>query len=297
MSDKDLTSNGFLAAQVNIEDDIVFGANYGLIQWVNGRPTGQKGTIQETGGFFFSGDQGMEPPPGFKPFTLMTQEGEEIEGFASETLNFSPIRFRRCWEVSSDDDGYPTRYAWNDYETAKADGKPTGVCHIVVSVDGGDEPLMLSFRGMTSKAMMGMGRDRGVIPSYGSLIVGAASRLFRTKHKTARKFPLCAFQLTVGPEIDGKGKPVYTKVGSGTETQKITMPVWRDAVSGLVDEKTVERLYVGHESFADYQAIFQEADDWANAWTPEVLYKRAAAPSAPVPVGNDGTPGAQEVPY
>jgi hypothetical protein len=298
--------NGFLGADIEVEDQ-AFGSQYPVIQWVNGTPQGKASgadSIAHTGGWFMSADQGIEPPPGFEAYTLVTSEGTEVVGFAKRDLTFSPIRTRRCWTVDPGDGGLLQRFAQADYESAQAIGKPRGNAHIIAGLEGVDEPVLLSLRGMTAKAMMGQGRDRGIIPEYGNKIIRAAKRVAR-KHKRkgadgkGKSFPLCTFRLTVGPARDDKDKPDFTKVGTGNNTSQITLPVWVDEPKALVNQALLNRLYVGNETFAMYQDIHRETDEWRAAWDAQNL-SRTPAGQAGVPATADGDkplPGDQEIPF
>lgn len=290
--------DSFLGADISVED-MPFGSTYAVLQWLNGRPNGKDGTIQQTGGFFMSADQGVEPPPGFEPFTLISDEGDEVPGFAAQELTFSPIQFRRCWEIGGqDDDGSRSqRFAWSQYDMVK-DSKPRGLTHIIISIEGADEPYLLTVRGTSARAMMGMGRDQGVIPRYGQKIVAAAKRISRKKKGAAKNFPLCAFQLTVGPSMKD-GKPDYIKVGSGSQTSTIVQPDWKDEPEGLVTEAHIARLFVGHERFAANQDIHREVDEWSHAWDEDVLNGGTSSSDQPAPAegAEGGVPGAQSTPF
>lgn len=288
--------DSFLGADVEVED-MPFGSQYAVIQWLNGRPTGQKDTIQQTGGFFMSGDQGIEPPPGFEPFTMMSDEGEEVKGYAAKEITFSPIRFRRCWEVGgNDDENRRQRFSWDDYETAESVGSPRGLTHLLIGIEGAEEPFLLTVKGTSARAMMSMGRDAGVIPRYGTKVVGAAKRIARKKKGKAKPYPLCAFKLTVGPAYKD-GKPDYQKVGSGSNTSTIVHPAWSDEPEGMVDEAHIRRLFVGHELFGVYQDLHREADEWASAW--DSFGDDDASSSADVPASeqSEAVPGSQHAPF
>ena len=171
----------FLAADINTEDR-AFGSQFALLQWINGTPQGKAAggdSIMHTGGWFMSANQNIEPPPGFEPFTLMTADGEEVIGFAKKDLTFSPIRQRRCWLSDPGENRLMQRFAQADYESAAEFGKVRGVTHIVAGIEGVDEPVLLSFRGLTSRAVLGQGRDRGIIPRFSQTVCGAAKRIAR----------------------------------------------------------------------------------------------------------------------
>jgi hypothetical protein len=301
MADEEVFEDGFLGADVTVEDQ-EFGSAYAVVQWVNGDVKNKKsGGIEYTGGFFLSADQGVEPPDGWKPFTLMTQEGQEIAGYATRDLNMSPIRTRRCWDSDPGDNGLSRRFPWSDYEDAQAFGSPSGKAHVIVGVEGFEEPLLLAFRGMVAKRMMGQGRERGIIPMYGAKVKGAAKRIARKKGRKGKAYPLCAFKLNIGPQRDAKGAPEFTKVGQGSNTSNITYPVWLDEPKGLVDEALLNRVFVGNETLGVYQDWHTEAEDWVQQWSAETLYARRAAGQKPTDDGGeDGgkkLPGEQDVPF
>jgi len=298
--------DGFLGAEILV-DDREFGSAYPLIQWMNGSPKGKavgKDSLAHTGGFFMSADQGIEPPPGFEPYTLTTEGGDDVEGFSSRDLTFAPIRSRRSWLVDMGEGNFPLRFANNDYDDAKAaaeNGTPKGVGHLVVGIKGCDEPILLSFRGMTSREIFSQGRNLGLIPNYSNKILRAAKRVARKANpKSRKKYPLCAFLMTVGPNRNDKGAPEFTKVGQGDKTRQITMPVWLDEPKGLVGKADLTRIYVGGESLATYQDFHMELDDWFEAWSPETLSARRngdVPAGATEPVPDPALPGEKEIPF
>lgn len=295
MSDTDVnefnSANSFLSADINVEES-GFGSQFPLCQWVNGDPAKKPlGGVAYTGGFFINAEAGIECPPGFKPDTLHTKDGDEIKGFSARDLKgASVIRFRRAWTSDPGDNGLVLRFGWDSYDEANEYGKARGVAHVLMALKDFDEPLLVSFRGLTAKAIMGMGRDRGVIPHFGSVICSAAQRVAR-KNKMSKKYPLCAFTLDIGPARNEAGDPLFVEVGTGSNTSMVTMPVWIDATSGEVSEAEVQRRYVGNEKLALYQDIHREAEEWAHNWDSDILAARVkkvtgepiAAPASDVP--------------
>lgn len=290
----------FLGGDIIIEDR-EFGAAYGVIQYVNGSPTGGKDTLNATGGFFYQEGQGIEPPPNFKPDVFMTSEGKELKGWSSRELKLAPIRTRSCWQVTPDGEERPVRLAYNDYDTAKAMGKPAGRHHILVGLEGTDSAYVLSFKGMSGKSVMSQGSDSGIIPTYGQVMCKAAKELRRKRAGGAKvpATPLCSFFITIAPETDDKGKPFYTTVGTGKDTSKITMPVWKDQPSGQVTGTVLQAAFVGHENFAKFQVAYGESDDWGNAWSAEVLNRSSSSePTVPVATPQSGgVPASQSAPF
>lgn len=290
-------------AEVLVEDQ-QFGSIYPVIQYVNGDLSKKKsGGLDHTGGFFISADQGIEAPPSFEPHVLVTREGTEIQGFAKRDIQISPIRHRRCWQAQpqGDQKGLSMRFGWSEYDDASAYGKPRGVAHLLVALAGVDEPMMIAFRGMNARRMLGQGRERGVIPMYGAKIVGAATRMARKAGRKAT-YPMCAFHLSLGPSRNEAGEPTFTKVGQGSDTSQIVYPAWLDEPKAIIDEALVRRLYVGNEKFAKYQSWHQDAEAWSHSWSGDQLAenrgrgRRTAEPVGKAE-GKGGTPAAEEVPF
>lgn len=263
--------DGFLGAIVEVEDR-AFGPQFPTAQWVNGSAKNKRqGGIAYTGGVFISADQGINKDKlaaaGFEAYSLVTNDGTEVPGFAATELEISPIRYRRCWQVVTEGQ-LPRRFGWDEYDAAQEEGKPRGVAHILVAVKGLDEPLLLSFRGMTARKVMGQGKERGIIPTYSQKVLGAAKKIAKSKHKDIT-YPLCAFRIKICPEVDGKN-PKFTEVGKGTTKNSVTHPSWKDEPVE-VDEALLKRLFVGAESLATYQDWHKSADEWVGAWDTEAL--------------------------
>lgn len=283
VNDAELLHGGDDMFGIQVEvDDPSFGSLYPTIQWVNGDPTKkQAGNIAHTGGFFIPAEAGIEVP-GAEEYTLITSEGEEIPGFAIRDLTGSPIRWRRCWRTLPEESGGLALVWANDmYEDAKqhalANGysRPRGRGQLLFLIDGMSEPVLLSFGGTASQAVFssGSGKGRGILPSYGQLIVNRARTLARRVGKNIN-YPMCAFKLTLGPDRDEKSEPVFTKVGTGSNTSKVTMPVWIDRPVGSPSEAEIRRLYVGNERFTLLQDIHKEADEWVAQWGHDALVVR-----------------------
>lgn len=300
-TDKDeVFEDGFLGAAVDVEDRS-FGPQYPIMQWVNGDPKNKKqGGVPYTGGFFISTDQGVSAAvleaAGFKAGSMMTKDGTEIPGFEAVEVTLSPIRYRRCWQVKAEGQ-LARRFGWDEYDAAQEEGKPRGVAHILCAIKGIDEPILVSFRGMTAKAVMGQGKERGVIPSYGATIIAQAKRAAKKGHKDIN-YPLCAFRLTICPETDGKN-PKFTEVGKN-EKSNVTLPVWKDAPEGEVDSALLQKLYVGAENLAKFQDWHKAADEWVDAWDADTLSgfrnRKGGGGGGETPAeGTDGTPKGNEM--
>jgi len=291
----------FLQADITIEDR-TYGPQYPIVQWTNGDPSKKKeGGLAHHGGFFISAEQQLKIP-GAEPHVLITREGEEIQGYAIRDLKGSAISFRRSWQVTPPK-GLSQRFGNNEYDDALALGKPRGAAHVLFVPEGLDEPVVLTFRGFTARAMVGMAKDRGVIPMFGQLVVGGASRLARQGANPRKvNFPTCAFSLVIGPARGADGSPVYEDVGEGEATSKVTMPTWIDQPTGAVDASVINSRYVGAEKLARFQSFYTEAEEWVAEWSPEKLAARRsrtvkAAAHAPADGAASGAPGSHEMPF
>jgi hypothetical protein len=308
--DKTLLENDDLfGIDVDVEDPS-FGSQYPIIQWVNGDPGKKKsGGLEYTGGFFISAEQGLDNVPGAEPYTLITANGDEVEGFAVRDLEITPVRFRRSWLAQADEKGLSQRFPWNAYEDAVEhdhQDRPRGRGQLVALVSGMEEPVVITLSGMTSAAVFSAGRDRGIIPNFSQIVINRAKQLARRAGRNI-DYPLCAFKLTVGPKRDEKGEPLFDTVGSGQNTSKVTMPVWLDQPEGMADEAYIRRHFVGREMFGKTQDMHKACDEWVMQWSPKALIeqlKRSAEVSNELKglrsgavSDGDGLPGDREVPF
>ncbi len=292
-----IDDSDLFGATVVIEDK-VFGPSYPTLQWVNGKATakpkkGGEADIDYTGGWFLSAEHGIVLP-GSHPFTLITRDGEEVEGHAVRDLTFTPISYRRCFEVTPQGAKFSTRYAVSEYDEAKDGGAAKGKMHLLVQVEGLEDLLVVSATGFVSSRFTAQtAKNRGIIPSYGQAICNRASQLAKKQGKNIQ-YPMCAFKLTVGPEHETDGTPKFTEVGANDKSF-ITYPVWIDEPNpALVDDAYLKRLYVGNGRFAKLQQSFTEATEWREAWSAENLAKLAGR--AEKPAGSTGTTTAGAAP-
>ena len=291
--------------------DPAFGSMYPVVQWVNGDPGKKKsGGLEYHGGFFISAEQGIEVP-GSEPYTLITANGDEVEGHMIRDLELIPIRYRRSWLAQKDEKGLSQRFPWNAYEDAVEydfKGSPRGRGQLLAMIVGMDEPVVVTLSGMTAAAVFSAGRDRGVIPTFGQTILNRAKQLARRKQRQI-EYPLCAFKLSIGPKRDASGEPAFDKVGSGTATSLVTKPVWLDKPEGMPEEADIRRRFVGREMFAKVQDIHKSCDEWIYQWSSVALIaqlkssvatsnelRSLRSDSLPTTEG-DGIPGDREVPF
>jgi hypothetical protein len=299
-----VVEDDFLTANITV-DERGFGPAYATVQWLNGDPKQKSvGGISYTGGFFISLEANVPEvelkAAGFEPFTLVTGEGEEVQGFAVRNLTVSPIRFRKCWQVDREGQ-LSQRFSNEEFDEASLLAKPRGVGHVLVGVKGITQPLVLAFKGLAVKDVLGMGNDRGIIPSYGTIILGAAKQVARQANRK-QDYPLCSFTMTIGPDTEDGKKPKFTEVGSGENTSMVTKPTWIDAPTGAVDRPHLTKIFVGNETLGKYQDWHSEAQEWVDAFTTEKLAARRSRLSKGTSGGgasssssDNGVPGPNEV--
>jgi hypothetical protein len=304
-----LENDDLFGIDVEVSDP-AFGSMFPIVQWVNGDPGKKKsGGLEYHGGFFISAEQGIEVP-GATDYTLITSNGDEVEGHMIRDLELIPIRYRRSWLASADEKGLAQRFPWNAFEDAKEfDHKesPRGRGQLLALIKGMDEPVVVTLSGMTAAAVFSAGRNRGVIPTFGQTVLNRAKQLARRAGREI-DYPLCAFGLSIGPKRDDKGEPIFDKVGSGSNTSQVTMPVWLDKPAGMPDEADIRRRFVGRELFGKVQDMHKGADEWYQQWSPNALIellKRSAATSNELKslrspgaeAGGEGLPNDRSVPF
>jgi hypothetical protein len=319
MPTEDINMNAEDAAFLDIGDlvdvqDRAFGPVYPIVQWTNGSVQNKKsGGVDYTGGFFVSAEQGVQIP-GAVPHTLITQNGSEVQGFAIRDLKGTPIRFRRSWLATPEEGALAIRFPWTGYEDAQeVDFRraPRGRGQLLFLVEGMEEPVVLSFSGTVSGAVFSQGSKRGLLPSYAQLIVNQAKRIAKRKGRNI-DYPLCAFRMAIGPDREESGEPKFTTVGSGSATSRVTMPVWLDRPTGMVEEPQIASVFVGRDQFSKNQSYHKDADAWVSAWSADVLIQQIktsadskrklseAAAQAGVEDGGaeqSALPGEKEVPF
>lgn len=267
---------GFLDASIQVEDRTV-GSVYPIIQWVNGEPAKKPvGGVQYTGGWFYSRDNDVGIP-GAQACSLYTREGETVEGFFVRDLKFAPIRTRKCWTVRRPR-GLPLVFAQAEYDDAEEAGRARGKLHVLAGIPGLDGPVVLVASGNAAGAIQGRsGKRRGALDRFSQAVVNGATMLATRRGKNVR-YPNCAFYLTIGPDRDDAGEPVFTEFGQ-EQTSRITSPVWLDEIQSPGPGELAAR-FVGNESFAHYQLWHSQAESWVQEWSPENLGKRRTGGAA-----------------
>ena len=151
--------------------------SYPYIQWVNGdAKLKQLGAtaVAYTGGWFTPAEQmPLETLPGWTQGSLTHNDGE-TEGWFKRELRIAMMHWRRCWQTGL---GREARnYAWNDYDTAKAEGHPRGRLQLLGIVEGLEDagPIMLTMKGFTAMAFT----DReGILDAHRQHVLRAAAAM------------------------------------------------------------------------------------------------------------------------
>lgn len=256
----------WLDAVNDIDQDTVevTGPEYPYIQWVNGKPpmkpTG--GVIYHGGWFLPEGQVSAAPAAPWAAGELVHDDATATEGFSARDITVAVIRMRRRWYVSATQASYP----WNEYDQAKAAGKPSGQAHVLCLVRGLEDvgPMVLTVKGTVCRAFMGSRQSEGVLGAFNRLVIREANALNAKRGVTA-KFPYRAFWLVVGPKRDDKGGPVFDEVGTKPNSSLVTLPT-AIGLDGKLAAGELAKRFVGTELLATLNRCYGEADAWAVAW-------------------------------
>lgn len=249
-NDFDFTEAVDLVDQETVE---VGGASYPPIQWVNGKPSNKKaGDISYTGGWFIASENAPGAmPDGWEPCELVHDMGDTTEGFAIRDITVALVRTRARWFYTGSD-GSRAYVPWDQFERGMG---MRGHRQVLVCVKGlEDTPMMLTMKGMASATF-----DEAV-RLFVRNVISPANALVRPK-----RWPHRAFWITLGPQRDGQGNPVFTVVGRGEQTQKITL-MTSDAPPKPLDKQGLQQRFVGRDLLARLQEWWEEADEWVHAW-------------------------------
>lgn len=242
------------------------GAKYPYIQWVHGNAQfKQLKNLAWTGGWFFPAgqvDDAALMAAGWQPFTLSHKGGGETEGYAMRDVTVAMLHTRHAWVVQDGDRAQ--FYPWNQYDTAKAAGKPRGKTQVLCVLKGLEDlgPVVLTMRGAVGQAFSDS--RTGVVAEFNRKAIQPAN-IIAAKAKIKAKWAFRAFWLTVGPKRNGDGSPAFDTVGTGAESSPVTLPV----ALGLAEKATendVRAAYVGRELLEQLNTLRDETADWAAAW-------------------------------
>jgi hypothetical protein len=262
------------------------GPMYPIVQWHTGDQKMKKaGGMDYLGGFFIKADaidDALMQAAGWEKTAWTHADGKEEAGWWKRQIAIAIVTTRKRWEVYADGGGRPLVFPWKSYDKAKAAGKAGGRTQTLVIVRGLEDagPVVLTMRGMTALAFEGNNRDNlGCIGKFQQTVITAANSATAASRK---KWPLFAFWLPVGADRDEKGEPTFTKVGQGSNTRNIVVPIPLGLPSKPGDVGNLGAYYVGNDLLEVAKTIYVEASSsWVVAWdnlTPE--QEQAAAEQA-----------------
>jgi hypothetical protein len=256
-----------------IDQDTVEKPNqmFPIVQWVNGKPSNKKaGDVSWTGGWFISQTAavGVEVLSGWTKDSLITRDGAEIPGFFKKDIQVAVLHYRRRWRITSRDGKTSRFFPWNQYDEAKAEGRPSGNLQVLCWLKEADmlNPIVLTLKGLVGAEFTGGRNADGVLGSFTRKVIGTMNNALRVQGSN-KSLPWRAFWLTVGPRMKPDGSPEFTSVGEGTATSTISLP----SLIGVSDKPTaaeVKPLFVGKELLATLNSLWGDprVTDWAASW-------------------------------
>ena len=273
-------------------------------QWVNGKAelsslANSANPVPYHGGWFAPADRVDDEAmaaAGWVKGELAHREGDSTEGWFTQRLSIAVFNRRRCWQISDDRRTY--NYAWNQYDQAKAAGlalRPPSHASGRLQLLGfirGLEQIGLMTLTMGGTAGMAFTERDGILATFKTVVIGAAEKASAKLTKKKKTYPRHYFWMTVGAALDAKGKPVFTKVGEGTASSQVTLPVLL-GVSRDMGMDEIGKLYVGPELIAlvagtkdpitgawNHDGLYDETLPWAQAWD---AFDRETEPEAAQP--------------
>lgn len=195
--------------------------------------------------------------------------GSSTAGLWKREIILSVISLRKRWEAYDAEEKLHA-YPWKDgYDAAKAaHGKVSSRTHVLVLVKGLEEigPFTLTLKGSAAMAFEGSRKAAGVLTEMQRTVIAKANAASAEAAKAAKKeparWPLRCFWLPVGAARGADGKAIFTKVGTGSNTSMVVLPM----ALGLSKDPDLKRFYVGKELQARTQAIYDENEAWRTAW-------------------------------
>jgi hypothetical protein len=226
------------------------------IWWHNG----QSERSREPGSFYVKADSLHELPG--EPWRAVERfEGED--GFAADALNIIFIGYRSQPFLETKEGDRRVR-TW----LTKWQPGARILTEMLALVDGIDEPVVLSVKGMTGSAFTKVaksadGLPTGIIPRYQATVLRAASRA------AGKPLDLWLCSIPVSSEVDSKGRVVYRDTGHGS---KVTPPA---AMWDVTDDPLAiaKARYVGKDVYVYCTELRKGYDEW--------LHQRRATEAAP----------------
>lgn len=253
--------------QDTVEND---GPMFPFIQYNNGNPRlARAGGMEYQGGFFIPktaiqenlGEFGWEPEK-------WTHSGNSVtDGWYSRDISVAILHIRRRWEVWKNGQRMP--FAWNDFNRAKEQGSPSSRTQVLCYVKGLEPlgPMMLTLKGYAAMYFDGSRQTPGCLTVFRNSVIRAANMATAdSKSGKGLKWPFRAFWLTIGPDRNSKGEPVFFQAGKGNATSPVAVITPID-VPARTDEVDLDKFYVGDELLEELNLLYQDtAETWAKAW-------------------------------
>ncbi|AZF90329.1 MAG: hypothetical protein BPHS0_43 [Phage 5P_3] len=257
----------FYSVGANIDQSTVEqgGVSYPYIQWVHGKsdlePLGLN-NVRYTGGWFTPAEQFIDAPEGWEKGVMTHRDLTETEGYFKRDLTVAMIRMRRCWLVGIN--GQTQAFPYDQYDAAAALGRAVSKAQVLCLVKGmeGLGPFVLTMRGTVASEFANA--KSGVIGLFKRLIVDHANTMNKKRGLTTR-WAYRGFWLTVGPQRNDKGEPIYTKVGQGTDSAMVTLPCALGLPEKPSDE-AVRAAFVGRALWEEIEPIYADSESWKAAW-------------------------------
>lgn len=253
------------------------GLLYPTIQWHYGNISLRElGGMKYFGGFFLSEgaiDEAELVAAGWQKTTYDHPDGSQTQGFWRRELAVAVIAMRKRWDVYQENSRTPQLFAWSDYETALAAGRPSSRTHVLCLVKGLTElgPFVLTLKGLAGMAFEGTNTRGGALTEFAQTVISKANResdaaALKANKPTGKRWPFRCFWLPVGAARDAKGEPVFTDAGKGANAKRVVLP----AALGLpakAEDVNLSRFYVGNDLLTVGNTLYAEAEaNWTHAW-------------------------------
>lgn len=247
------------------------------VQWRNGDPR-----LKTPGRFFVPEDRLGDLVPGdpWKPVTEVFESGDEVEGYAAETLRLA-ILCARQQPFQRDDDG---RKIWLTSWPRGAERVSMQVdvlCYMQGFEELSEPVVWASSTIKTSFAIIGRGgksQGPGILHRLREEVVKPASKA------AGKSLDTYCFWATVTTERTDKGAVAYTE----TPGKKVTRPVLKLPPHPELD--TIRKLWVGTALIRDTLVpMREEYEAWRQEQRTNAPAEPPAAPgrNAPQPVSDD----------
>lgn len=203
-----------------------FAVQYPRLQWVHGEK--KASDFMKVGGLFISAEQYPNfSADGFKPATLITNDGKEIEGFGASAAKLAVIRIKHQW--------------------IKEDQKNKPLAHVLCVVKGNEDLLCISLSGPT-KALEFQKAFNQHIAQNVSVANRTRPQGTNPLEPFALWFPIKAGDYAPASSKDGKSNSVVTY-------PELVTP-------DTVDRSYVTTLWVGSDNYKKFASYFRDTAQW-----------------------------------